>query len=66
MAENDIAAQLEDTFGVAADVYCDDDMHVITGAHYRCTAHTEDGLSAELEIVITDAQSAAYTWEVAS
>ncbi|GAB3197440.1 hypothetical protein GCM10027261_22570 [Geodermatophilus arenarius] len=65
-AESDIAQQFEETFGVAVDVSCDDEMVVEDGATYECTGTTDDGEDVTLQIAITDADEAAYTWEVAS
>jgi hypothetical protein len=64
-AERDIAQQFVETFGVGIDVSCTDEMHVITGANYECTGRTEDEENVRLLIVVTDAGSAAYTWDVA-
>ena len=63
-AEEDIAAQFEETFGVSVDVTCDDEMVVQNGATYECTGQTEDGEDVTLQVAITDADSAAYTWDV--
>ncbi|WP_146146205.1 DUF4333 domain-containing protein [Geodermatophilus tzadiensis] len=63
-AERDIAAQFEDTFGVASEISCTQRMHVITGAQYECTGRTDDGEGLTIRVVITDAVSASYTWEI--
>ncbi|SDD25858.1 protein of unknown function [Geodermatophilus telluris] len=63
-AEDDIATQFEETFGVGIDVSCDDEMVVEAGASYDCSGTTEDGDDVTIRVVITDAESAAYTWEV--
>ncbi|SFP89241.1 protein of unknown function [Geodermatophilus dictyosporus] len=63
-AERDIASQFEDTFGVAAEVSCTQQMHVVAGAQYLCAGRTEDDEPMAIRVVITDAVSASYTWEV--
>jgi hypothetical protein len=61
-AERDVAAQFEQREGVAIDLNCPDDMTVRTGATYTCTGKTADGESVTLELTITNAKTAAYTW----
>ncbi|PRY47547.1 uncharacterized protein DUF4333 [Geodermatophilus tzadiensis] len=63
-AEADIATQFEETFGVGIDVSCDDEMVVEDGATYECSGTTEDDEDVTIRVVITDADTAAYTWEV--
>jgi hypothetical protein len=60
--ERDVAAQFEQREGVAIDLDCGDDMEVRSGATYTCTGRTADGEAVTLEIAITDADTAAYTW----
>jgi hypothetical protein len=61
----DVSQQFEQREGVAVDLTCPDDMKVDAGATYQCTGTTEDGEDVTLQVAITDADSAAYTWEVA-
>ncbi|WP_100498358.1 DUF4333 domain-containing protein [Geodermatophilus chilensis] len=61
--EEDVAAQFEQIEGVAIDLTCDDEMQVEQGADYECTGTTADGEEVTLRIVITDEDTAAYTWE---
>ncbi|MGR6964198.1 DUF4333 domain-containing protein [Geodermatophilus sp. URMC 61] len=61
--EADVAAQFEQIEGVAIDLTCDDEMQVEQGADYECTGTTADGEEVTLRILITDEQTAAYTWE---
>jgi Domain of unknown function (DUF4333) len=60
--ERDVAAQFEEREGVAIDLSCDDEMKVEEGATYQCTGTTVDGEDVTLEIAVTDADTAAYTW----
>jgi Domain of unknown function (DUF4333) len=60
--QRDVAAQFEEREGVAIDLSCDDEMKVEEGATYRCTGTTADGEEVTLEIAVTDADTAAYTW----
>jgi Domain of unknown function (DUF4333) len=61
--EADVAAQFEQIEGVAIDLTCDDEMQVEQGADYECTGTTADDEEVTLRIVITDEDTAAYTWE---
>ena len=61
--EADVAAQFQEREGVAITLTCDDEMQVEQGADYRCTGTTADGEEVTLRIVITDEDTAAYTWE---
>jgi hypothetical protein len=61
-AERDVAAQFEQSQGVAIDLDCPSDMEIRTGATYTCTGKTADGESVTLRLTITDARTAAYTW----
>jgi hypothetical protein len=65
-AEQDIAEQFEETFGVDVNVDCGERMRVRNGATYECTGRTEDGEDVVLDIAITDERSASYTWDVGS
>jgi hypothetical protein len=60
--ERDVAAQFEEREGVAIDLNCAQEMEVDAGATYECTGTTADGEDVTLQIVITDEDSAAYTW----
>ncbi len=60
--ERDVAAQFEEREGVAIDLTCDEEMRVEDDATYECTGETADGEEVDLEITITDEDSAAYTW----
>ena len=60
--ERDVAAQFEETEGVAVDLDCAQEMEVRRGATYECTGTTADGEDVTLRIVITDEADAAYTW----
>jgi hypothetical protein len=61
--EDDVAAQFAERYGVAVDLTCDHEMQVEQGADYECTGTTADGEEVTLRIVITDEQTAAYTWD---
>lgn len=61
--EDDVAAQFAQVEGVAVDLTCDDEMQVEQGADYECSGTTADGEEVTLRIVITDEDTAAYTWE---
>jgi hypothetical protein len=65
-AESDIAQQYEETFGIGIDVSCDEEMVVEDGATYECSGTTEDGEDVTIDVAITDAESAAFTWDVGS
>jgi hypothetical protein len=41
-------------------------MVVEDGASYECSGTTEDGDDVTIDVAITDADTAAYTWDVAS
>ena len=60
--ERDVAAQFQEREGVAVELTCPADMEVSSGATYECTGTTERGEDVTLQIAITDAESAAYTW----
>jgi hypothetical protein len=60
--ERDVAAQFEETEGVAVDLDCAQEMEVRRGATYECTGTTADGEDVTLRIAITDEADAAYTW----
>jgi hypothetical protein len=60
--ESDVAAQFGEREGVAIELDCTDDMPVDAGASYDCTGTTADGEDVTLQITITDAEQAAYTW----
>ena len=60
--ERDVAAQFEGREGVAIDLSCAQEMKVSSGATYECTGNTADGEDVTLRIVITDEDTAAYTW----
>ena len=61
--EDDVAEQFQEIEGVAVDLTCDDEMQVEQGADYECTGTTADDEQVTIRIVITDEQTAAYTWE---
>jgi hypothetical protein len=61
-AERDVAAQFEQRERVAIELTCPDDMKVKAGATYTCHGKTADGESVTLELAITNAKTAAYTW----
>lgn len=61
-AERDVAAQFEQRHGVAVELTCPEDMEVDAGATYECTGTTADGEEVTLQISISDAENAAYTW----
>ncbi|SDN72277.1 DUF4333 domain-containing protein [Geodermatophilus sp. DSM 45219] len=61
--EDDVAEQFQEIEGVAVDLTCDDEMQVEQGADYECTGTTADDEEVTIRIVITDEQTAAYTWE---
>jgi hypothetical protein len=65
-AESDIAEQFTETFGVGVEVSCDQEMVVENGATYECSGTTDDGEDVTIEVAITDEDSAAFTWDVAS
>jgi hypothetical protein len=65
-AESDIAQQYEETFGIGIDVSCDEEMVVEDGATYECSGTTEDGEDVTIDVAITDAESAAFSWVVGS
>jgi hypothetical protein len=60
--QTDVAAQFEEREGVAVELECEEEMKVETDATYECTGTTADGEDVTLQIAITDADSAAYTW----
>jgi hypothetical protein len=60
--ERDVAAQFEQREGVALDLGCAEEMEVAPGATYECTGTTADGEDVTLRIVVTEEESAAYTW----
>ncbi|MGY2003747.1 DUF4333 domain-containing protein [Blastococcus sp. SYSU DS1024] len=60
--ERDVAEQFEQREGVAVDLRCDQEMRVEEGATYECTGVTADDEQVTLQIEITDADSARYTW----
>ena len=60
--ERDVAAQFQEREGVAIELDCAGDMEVDEGATYECRGTTADGESVTLQIAITDAETAAYTW----
>jgi hypothetical protein len=59
--EEAVAAQFEDREGVALELVCDPEMHVRSGAQYRCAGVTADGESLEIELTLTD-DGGGYTW----
>ncbi|MDP9430446.1 MAG: DUF4333 domain-containing protein [Actinomycetota bacterium] len=61
--EDDVAAQFAERYGVSIGLTCDDEMQVEQGADYECTGTTAEDEEVTLRIVITDEQTAAYTWE---
>ena len=61
--EEDVAEQFERVEGVAVELTCDDEMQVEQGADYECTGRTADDEEVTLRIVVTDEDTAAYTWE---
>jgi len=61
--EEAVAEQFERREGVAVELTCDDEMQVEQGAAYECTGTTADDEPVTLRIVITDEDTAAYTWE---
>ena len=61
--EDDVAEQFEEIEGVAVDLTCDDEMQVEQGADYECTGTTADDEEVTIRIVITDEETAAYSWE---
>ena len=60
--ERDVAAQFQEHEGVAIRLDCADSMALTTGATYRCVGTTADGERVILQIRVTDAQQARYTW----
>ena len=60
--ERDVAAQFQEHEGVAIRLDCADSMALTTGATYRCVGTTADGEKVTLQIRVTDAQQARYTW----
>ena len=60
--ERDVAAQFQEHEGVAIRLDCADSMALTTGATYRCVGTTADGERVTLQIRVTDAQKAHYTW----
>jgi hypothetical protein len=60
--ERDVAAQFQEHEGVAIRLDCADSMALTTGAMYRCVGTTADGERVTLQIRVTDAQKARYTW----
>jgi hypothetical protein len=47
---------------VAIRLDCADSMALTTGATYSCVGTTADGEKVTLQIRVTDAQKARYTW----
>lgn len=60
--QRDVAVQFRQHEGVAIRLRCDDSMELTTGAIYRCTGTTADGEHVTLQIRVTDAKNARYTW----
>jgi Domain of unknown function (DUF4333) len=60
--QRSVAAQFQQTQGVAVQVTCDQSMKLVQGATYQCRATAANGASAPLLIRITDAGTGRYTW----
>jgi hypothetical protein len=62
--QRDVAQQFQQHEGVAIQLRCDRNMKLVQGATYACEGTTADGENLTLQIRITDAAAAAYTWSV--
>lgn len=62
--QRDVAQQFEQHEGVAIQLSCDRSMKLVQGATYSCEGTTADGENLTLQIRITDAAKAEYTWAV--
>jgi Domain of unknown function (DUF4333) len=60
--QRDVAQQFEQHQGVAVQLTCDRTMKLVQGATYACSGRTADGEDVKLQIRITDADKAEYTW----
>ena len=60
--ERDVAAQFQEREGVPVQLTCPADMEVSADATYECAGTTEAGEDVTLQLTITDAENAAYTW----
>jgi hypothetical protein len=60
--ESDVAQQFEEREGVAIELDCAEEMTVTDGAIYECAGVTADDEQVTLQIRITDAEEARYTW----
>jgi hypothetical protein len=60
--QRDVAAQFQRLEGVAIRLRCAASMPLTTGAVYRCQGTTAAGEQVTLQIHVTDAQRARYTW----
>jgi hypothetical protein len=60
--ESDVAQQFEEREGVAIELDCAEEMTVTDGATYECAGVTADDEQVTLQIRITDAEEARYTW----
>jgi hypothetical protein len=60
--QRDVAQQFEQHEGVAIQLSCDRNMKLVQGATYACSGTTADGENVKLQIRITDADKAEYTW----
>jgi Domain of unknown function (DUF4333) len=60
--QRDVATQFEKREGVAITLRCDQRMTLSDRATYSCAGTTADGEHVTLEITVTDAKKALYTW----
>jgi hypothetical protein len=60
--QRDVAQQFEQHEGVAIQLTCGSTMKLVQGATYSCRGTTADGEHLTLQIRVTDAAKAAYTW----
>jgi hypothetical protein len=60
--QRDVAQQFEQHEGVAIQLTCDRNMQLVQGATYSCRGTTADGENLILQIRVTDADKAEYTW----
>ena len=62
--QRDVAQQFEQHEGVAIQLTCVRTMKLVEGATYPCQGTTADGDNLTVQIRITDADKADYTWSV--
>ena len=62
--QRDVAQQFRQHEGVAIQLSCDRTMKLVQGATYACQGTTADGENLTVQIRITDADRADYTWSV--